>query len=107
MRSLFQLSRCLQGRPAYRGMRSEQIKYCVMGGLRPTLPPPPAMHPDVAEVISFCWAQAPDARPAFVSVLARLQELLGSWARELHGAGMATTTVPTSTTSAGGMAFLR
>jgi hypothetical protein len=79
-------------------MRSDQVKSSVLAGLRPTLPPPKMMHPDIAEVISYCWAQAPDARPAFPSVLVRLQDILRAWteARQLL---QDTTILPTTMTA--------
>jgi hypothetical protein len=85
---------CVQGRPAFAGMRAADIRATVLAGMRPPLPS--TLHPDIAHVISSCWAQEADARPPFAAVLQRLEAVQ----RALHDT-MTTTAGAQTTTWAG------
>jgi hypothetical protein len=68
-----------QGRPAYSGMRAYEVKQVVLAGKRPPLRQLADSQPELADIISRCWAQAPADRPSFAAVLVEVEGLLQQW----------------------------
>ncbi|KFM29252.1 Serine/threonine-protein kinase CTR1 [Auxenochlorella protothecoides] len=72
-----------------------QIIYCV-GVMGQRLPLPPACPPVLRALIEACWAETPEQRPSFTTVLA-----------ELRGEAAALTSLPAALSDDGGVKALR
>jgi serine/threonine-protein kinase CTR1 len=59
------------GRPAYMGLQQAEVCSMVAAGER--APIPSTVPPEVAAIIQDCWAQDPDDRPPFSTVLPQLE----------------------------------
>jgi hypothetical protein len=60
-------------------MRAHEVKQVVLAGQRPPLSQLADSQPELTDIISCCWAQAPEDRPSFAAVLGRLEGILRQW----------------------------
>ncbi|GLI67476.1 hypothetical protein VaNZ11_011693, partial [Volvox africanus] len=65
---------CLAGKRPYEGLTNDQVMLAVAAGSRPAVPPD--TDPALERLMSSCWDQDPEQRPAFHEITTELQLLL-------------------------------
>ncbi len=64
----------MTGRPAYPGMNRDMVRRFVLEGRRPSIPD--RIPQDIHDLITSCWAEDPQARPTFHSVVSTLETVM-------------------------------